>query len=167
MLTVKVLRYQRSSGWCKHHRATWHWVSEAFRCTISWNQKPCWFPATAFLAIPVSFGSALSVSGLESRTRDGWQLRSQVVKQKLFKSLMVSDVVKSASASHYGRCTFRQLCVDFNLQLQKVGPDVILVSSTISSPMSRQSWRHSSWLASVFGLFRCEARGPWKWHCKF
>lgn len=64
-------------------------------------------------ALQIPFGSALSLNRLESRTRDGWQLRRKVVKQELFKSLIVSDVVKSASASHYGCRTFGLLCVDF------------------------------------------------------
>lgn len=73
------------------------------------------------------------------------QLRRHAAQRKPFKSLMVGDVLKAASANYYRRCT-SGLQHRFHLsswQLPALPLNLILVSSAISSPRKAHNFNPS------------------------
>lgn len=90
-------------------------------------------------------GAALTPNGLANGGGgSGWDVM-QLSEEKTFKSLMVGDVLKAASANYYRRCT-SGLQHRFHLsswQLPALPLNLILVSSAISSPWKAHNFNPS------------------------
>ena len=89
---------------------------------------------------------------------------AKVVQREPFRSLIVRDVVKTASANHYGCRTWRHFCIYFSFLVLMVASDVILLSRMISSRMSTQGFMLNFNLPCAFGSFCIGLTEQLGWH---